>query len=642
MRVVIAPRVLLAVAVASAMACSDPAARVSLVRIDPHGDGCGAPQMATELRVIAYTGGGEIARAVPIGGAIEIADFPDDTEQLGVEVRTGGGVIGAIGKTAPLELAALRTGSTVPVFMAPPDRFCRTGDMAEARIAPLVARAGDGVLVVGGTSADGRPLTTAERYDPATGTFVPVEVPEVLGEAGFAGATLTTLADGRVVVSGGPQPVATIYDPETQAFAPSVLIQSRAFHLGIASDDDELVLAGGCSAVAAGACDGVVRLSSKRYEVLDSNAVRETAPGPNLRAGRIGATLVDIGVQLDGRRTFVAAGGSAPPGSALPADAADRFALDTADAVALSGSLAQAAALDGGAVLTAFAPDGAVPSGAAAVFAPDETAARPVATAPAGDAMRLVTLEDGRVLAIGGTATSDVVRYDPMLDEWQRLDPLAEADGTAIPFAAPSLVRVADGSVLVLGGNIGGTATNRAWIFRPSLVGPASGSITVVPNGGARTNVLTPANPDTVTRGADWLLATGSTDLARALVGGPRFEDGSVRAVVRVQAGGVGLVAQQLGPGQALVVELVPGEAARVVRFAEGARRTLCSGSTVDVFGTAASIVELAIANEQAAVRRDGAVVATCEVGSAAGGAWGVAAVGPGAAVAIDTVTVAR
>ncbi|MBA3391166.1 MAG: hypothetical protein H0T89_00910, partial [Deltaproteobacteria bacterium] len=285
----IARRALLTVMLAG---CSDPAARVTLEPIRPIADDpCGRPVGATELRVIAYSTRGEIVRAVALDGALDITDFPADTEQLGVEVRIGGGEIAAAGKTAPLDFGALADGAAIPVFMAPPDGFCRTGALHHARIAPLVARAGDGVLVVGGVDAAGTPLATAERYDPATGTFSEVSVPAVLGETGFVGATLTALADGRVVLSGGPQPVATIYDPVTHTFGESVLIEGRAFHAAVATGERGVLLAGGCSSVAVGACSGVVRLSSRAYEATATNTLRERLPGPALRVGRLGATV---------------------------------------------------------------------------------------------------------------------------------------------------------------------------------------------------------------------------------------------------------------------------------------------------------------------------------------------------------------
>lgn len=601
--------------------CGDDPARVRLAPVRPNGDRCATTQARpSELVVIAYARSGEVLRTVPVDDAVPIGDFPEDTEQLGVEARRAGVPI-AIGKTAPLAYADLEDGTTIPIFMGAPDGFCPVGAMRTARRGPLVARAGDGVLIVGGFDAADNPIASAERYDPATGTFVDVAVPAILGESGFLGATLTALPDGRVVLAGGPQPVATIYNPTTHAFGESVLIEARAFHAALATGGNELLLLGGCSAIANGACSGIARLGSKLYEATSADTLRERGPSTSLRAGRLGATIVDIGIQADGKRAFVMAGGL--PGQLAP-DAADVFALGATDASAILGSRFSAAGLDGGAVLTAFAPDADAPDGAASVF-PALGDARVVDAAPALRGVRLASLENGRVVGIGG---GNVVSYDPMLDDWQLGDALSPVD-------APVLHRLDDGSILVLGG---APATSSAYVYRPPLLGATSGSVTVVPIGPARANVLTPADPATVTRAAKWVLAPGAAPLARALVGGPRMATGTLRLVASVEAGGVGVLANDTGPGRALLGMLVPGEPARIATPDGSA----CTGDVVAPFDpeTPATIL-LDVRDGRATLSRDGVEVAGCAV-TAEVGAWGVAAVGTGARVAVETISLVR
>lgn len=626
-----------AVAAVAAAGCREEAARVSLVNTS---GGCGRPAAATELRIIAYAGNGEVVRAVDAAGdTVDIGDFPADTEQLGVEVVGGGGVVAAVGKSAPLDFLALPDGASIPIFMAPVEDFCPAAEMTEARAQPLVARTTTGVLVVGGTGANGAPLGTAERYDPATNTFVKVTVPQVLGQNGFVGAQLAAMPDGRVVVSGGRQSVIAVYDPETDAFGETKLIvEGRAFHGAIAIDDTHVLTTAGCTEVVAGACGGAPRADSHVYDVDEpgtDNAARTT-----LSAGRTGATLFDLGIGRDGRRGFVAAGGEPAAGAPDPT-AADRFALEAPAADAIAGTFAQAAALDGGGVLTAFAPDGAMAAGgSASVIAPDVAPARAVAGTLALRRMRLVTLEDGRVLALGGDQP-DALRYDPMLDAWQALPyPVTPARPGAL--AAPRLIRLPDGAVLVLGGTLGGAPTAKTWVYRPSLLGPATGSVTAIPSGASRTNVLTPVDPATVTRGSmRWELAAAPGELARALVGGPRLAAGSVRAVVRVRRGGVALIAQQQAPGQALLGELDPGAPARIVRLAGADARIACTGAAVAPFEPdTGATVTLAVDGGRATLSRDGAQLAACELDGSVRGAWGVAALG--GEVQVDTVTVSR
>ena len=75
-------------------ACGDAPSRVQLAPLNL----CGPAKGATGLRVIAYTGGGELRRAVsPTTPTTSIDAFPGDTEQLGVEVVGESGDVIATG-----------------------------------------------------------------------------------------------------------------------------------------------------------------------------------------------------------------------------------------------------------------------------------------------------------------------------------------------------------------------------------------------------------------------------------------------------------------------------------------------------------------------------------------------------------------
>jgi hypothetical protein len=607
------------------VACGDAAPRVQLEPVNP----CGAVTNETALRVIAYTATGELRRSVP---PEEIDAFPADTEQLGVEVVGDSGALVAIGKTAPLAFNDLADGATIPIVMAPPGGFCPVGPMTEPRNAPLVARAGAGVLVLGGVGTNGEPLSTAEYYDATTAMFSTVPVPSSLvdPENGLAGAVLTELPDGRVALTGTASHAFAYFSAEERRFTTPSLFDHRAYHGAFPVDGDHLLVIGGCADVAAGACTGPTLRTGFVYDLRDL-AERERAPQLADTAQRFGAQVFDLGVQLDGVRRFLLAGGFGEPG------AADRFALDDAVAVALTGMHAQNALLDGGAVLSAFDRDGSPQTGAAGVLVPDGGVA-PVALAPRFDGARLATLEDGSAIAIGGDPS--VARYVPTTNTWLVTTPAGSARPTV---TAPVLARLDDGSLLVLGSR---EATAQAWVYRPSLVGPSSGSIVALPDGSTE-GVLTASDPTRLDRaGGRFVLVAGEDDYrARALVGGPRIADGSVTASVRVQAGGVALVAQQTGPGHALIGRLVPGEPARIVHLDGGAATVLCSGSPV----TDAELmtpVTLAIADGTAtlSIGANGSMVAkiSCAVPTAERGAWGLAAAGAGARVDVGPVTVAR
>ncbi len=625
----------LALAVA-AIGCGDGPAHVRLVPVDVGGE-CGRPVNANQLAITAFGIAGEVKRAIALDRALDISDLPADTVQLGVEILVGGGATGAAGKSLPLVFDELDDGAAIPVVMAPPGGFCPVGKMIEARKSPLIARAGTGVLVAGGIGDTG-PLSTAEIYDATTATWASVEVPEALRDDtnGLAGAVLTTLADGRVVLTGGPRGLLAVFDPETKAFGSTFAISpQRAFHGAVATPDGVL-LAGGCQGVASGTCNATPLRSSVEYR-LDGTSI---VTGPNLSSTAIaeGAVLFDTG------DVYVLAGGF---GTAAEAH---RFTLADRDAIALAGVGAQPTMLDGGGVLTAFAPDAAPAATTAAVITPSG-AVVPTSASPMISGARLVTLEDGHVVGFGGDTGLDamgaarVIDHDPTADTWMLRAPTPSPSQVAPEgrpgdqppvLAAPAVIRLADGSVLVLGGEP--TPSTNAWVYRPSLVGATSDAVTASPMILGSPGVLTPSDPSTLDRtGGTWVLTAADELSSRALIGGPRFARGSVRATVNVATGGVALIAQQTAPDRAVVAHLIPGERARIEQLGDG---TLCSGTAVAPFANPV-IASLEIGDGMI-VKIGDTIVLACDESPGAVGAWGVAADRAGSQIDVATVTVAR
>jgi hypothetical protein len=607
------------------VACGEPAAHVQLVPVNP----CGMAMSQTALRVIGYTAGGELRRTVPPN---DIDAFPEDTEQLGVEVVGAGGGLVAIGKTAPLAFNELEDATTIPIVMAPPNGFCPVGAMTEPRSAPLVARAGSGVLIAGGLGVGGERLSTAEYYDPATATFVAVDVPSSLVDLdnGLAGAVLTELPDGRVALTGTANHALAYFEPDERRFTTPSLFDHRAFHAAYATDADHLLIIGGCADVVGGACSGPTLRTGFVYDLRDL-AKRDRGPQLGDTAVRYGARVFDLGIQRDGARRFVLAGGFGDAG------AADRFAITDTNTEPIAGMHAQATLLDGGALLTAFDLDADPQTGAAAVLVPDGGLA-PIALAPKFAGARLATLEDGSVIAIGGDA--NIARYLPTTNAWLVAPPAGMSPGVVV---APVLTRLGDGSLLVLGGR---DASAQAWIYRPSLVGPAAGSIVALPDASTE-GVLTPSDPTLLERTSNRFVLRSVADdyRGRALVGGPRIADGSVSASASAQAGGIALIAQQTGPGHAIVGRLVPGEAARIEQLDAGTTTTLCSGAVVsdaDLAGAVTLTISAGTATLGSGVIGDVAAKVSCAVPTTDRGAWGIAAAGADARLDVRAVTVSR
>jgi hypothetical protein len=551
------------------------------------------------LRVIAYTPGGELRRPVP---PTEIDAFPGDTEELGVEVLGSAGDVIATGKTGPLAFASLAEGTQIPVVMAPLDGFCAVGAPIEARTAPAIARAGNGVLVVGGTDAGGAPLSNAEYYDAATTTFTEVAVPGAYDDPvnGFAGVVLTELPDGRVAITGTARLSLSYFDPGKLSISAPVPFDVRAFHAAFALDGEHLAVMGGCAEVATAACSGPVRHESYSYDLADLT-MRAKLPTLPAAETREGGTIFDLGVQTDGVRRFVLAGADPTSG--------DRFAIADDSTEPIAGLHAQVAMLDGSALVSA--------DGSGAVQLPPSGAPVPITPPPAIANMQLVALEDGSVLALG----DQVSRYLPTTNTWTTPAPTPGHGQT---------IRLADGTVLVV-------SSAQAWIYRPSLVGPQSGQITAAPDGSEPGLLVT---PDLATRASGHVTLTG--DGARALVGGPKMTTGMVTATVRVAVGGVMLLAQVTGPGRAIVGRLVPGEAATIAR-ADG---TTCTGSAVTVDDLTQPL-SLAISSHTATLSVGGVGSATakasCDLPDAGErGAWGLAAAGDGAQIDVGPVTVTR
>ena len=147
----------------------------------------------------------------------------------------------------------MNTLATAELFDPTTGRFTAIGAMAEQRQSFNVVTLPSGkVLVVSGNRRVGGGFTastTAELYDPATGTF------SLAGNLSMARdyATVTLLTDGKVLIAGGyndPASIsAEIYDPKLGTFSSTgALSGTRAVgHTATLLPSGKVLVAGGCS-----------------------------------------------------------------------------------------------------------------------------------------------------------------------------------------------------------------------------------------------------------------------------------------------------------------------------------------------------------------------------------------------------------
>jgi hypothetical protein len=146
--------------------------------------------------------------------------------------------------TAVLVLRSFLGLICVGQVVAASDVWIPTGSMTEPRRDHRAALMNDGrVLVVGGLSA------TGEIYDPVSGTFTSA------GDTIFfhgLDPTATTLADGRVLITGGngASMSAEIYDPVTDAFSPTGgMNRARFNHTATLLSNGQVLIVGGKASI---------------------------------------------------------------------------------------------------------------------------------------------------------------------------------------------------------------------------------------------------------------------------------------------------------------------------------------------------------------------------------------------------------
>lgn len=195
--------------------------------------------------------------------------------------------------------------------------FAPVGVMAVRRMGHAAVRLTNGQVLITGGSFQWHPLATtdsAELWDPASGQFTPLAAPMTVGRRNH---TATLLADGQVLLCGGliDLPDARVavlssaerFDPVTGTFtALPAMTAARQSHQALALPDGTVLLLGGVAFDALGLPFGIAE--AERFIPGATPAFVATASALGTGRGLTSATLLP-----DGR--VLVAGGLGPGGT---------------------------------------------------------------------------------------------------------------------------------------------------------------------------------------------------------------------------------------------------------------------------------------------------------------------------------------
>jgi hypothetical protein len=349
-------------------------------------------------------------------------------------------LVGAVVGGAVLVGSRLLAPRTAPPADGLIDDLASVGGLARPMTRPVLAGLPDGRVLIMGTDTDSdEHPPSAELYDPATGSSGRVGP---LVPVGFI-ESATALGDGRVLIIGGDGQ-AQIFDPDTKGFSVvgPMAIPRRDTSAALLGDGRVLVLGGG-GLREAELFDPVTSTFSATGTLPAVPA--EEAAIASLRDGRL---FMPLPVQPD------------PSGAwAIQAELYDPRVGSFSSAGTIPEFEPHAAlTLPDGRVLL-LGSTGNPDVGRAFLWDPATGRFSPLAP-PAGRVSRATVLDDGRILLMGfpqfphsGTfcqlRTKDACRWAGIYDPATGITTPIE-----LPAASqPTLLRLSDGRVLVVGGN---------------------------------------------------------------------------------------------------------------------------------------------------------------------------------------------
>lgn len=312
---------------------------------------------------------------------------------------------------------------------------------------------GDGTVLLWSTGENAR------VWDPATGAFTPV--PATFGDLHCAGQA--TLADGRVIVTGGQMGATHVGIPVTAIFDPATRTWTNARPMGRSRwYPTTTTMADGRVLVTSGDDEHEARVNVP--ELYDPATDTWTSlPGLDRRQG-----LYPLMFLLPDGRAYE----SGPNTTTKIFDVAGTGTMANGPRApfSTSGYSESAVMYAPGKILRAGGGDPAQAQAAVIdMNAPNPTWRSVAPMAHARRRMNLTLLADGTVIAIGGTNRSDEAKgavkvaeiFDPATETWRSVDAMAEPR-----MYHSTAVLLPDGRVLSAGGEVTG-ARLHAQIYSP-------------------------------------------------------------------------------------------------------------------------------------------------------------------------------
>ena len=378
------------------------------------------------------------------------------------------------GSTATPTAAATAT----PVsYSGPPGVWQSFGSLPQTMWGEGAAQLPSGSVVVFGMVTGKSHVMSAQTslVDPATGAIT--AGPSMLSTQAVPG--VATLADGSVFAAGGwggtnglyPSAAAEILDAATGTWRSLPLMnmpRSQATVTALA--DGRVLVAGGWTTYSAGSW-----FATETAEIFDPTSGSWTMVQPMSipRALATATRLADGGVLVAGGSAEYLSG-NARVGREQVTSSAEIYypAMDfwqPAGNMSVPRSAQSAALLPNGNVLVAGGWSNGLQHGTSSVdvYSPASGWANAPAMPGGHCQARMVTLPGGRLLEIGGNdargdTTTAVELFDPAKGVWQRTGSLQQ------PLYWPAAVTLRDGRVLVAGGSGNSAISNRLEIYIPS------------------------------------------------------------------------------------------------------------------------------------------------------------------------------